>query len=111
MIEFSIKPSKNVKQNLDFEESFLSLLSFNLSQNRPTHPPQVLEVMDSFIEGQPQTLLTYYINESNKTRALSDQERLQFLKKNILQNKRAIEGNDNFTRSIEKSFNELINSL
>ena len=115
MIEFSLKSSNNIMLNDDFEQSVLAKLSIADGHTFSSTTPQILEVIDAFILDQPQTLLTYYINEvnnkMNKNRALQDPEALQFLKKNILQNKRAIEKNNNFTRSIEKSFNDLINSL
>lgn len=114
IIAFRLTVPKQTKLLDHFTRDLIGGMHFNQAYSDKMKTPQLLEALEAFENGNTTTLLTYYIYEAKK---VSDKmaihprkntpEWRNFLKKNILQTKLAITGNKN----IEKSFDEIMNSL
>lgn len=114
IIEFSLIGPKLSALLDNFTSGVLAGLSFNQTANDKLRTPQILEALEAFEHSDDHTLLTYYINEAKKINNLNNPKWRAFLKKNILQTKQALLEDKmriNSNKNIEKSFNDIINTL
>ncbi len=109
IIEFTLTNPKQTNLLDNLMSGVLAGMYFDQSTSKREGPPQILEVISSFERGNVQTILTYYINEVKKAQTSNNSQWRLFLKKNILQTKQALNGRT--TKNIEKSFDDIINSL
>ena len=109
IIEFSLIVPKQTKLLENLAEGVINGLRFDQSNTDKLKTPQILEVIDAFLRGNNQTVLTYYINEAKKASEINNPQWRSFLKRNTLQTKLALGGVRN--KNIEKSFDDVINTL
>ena len=115
IIEFSLDIPKQPNLRENFVSSVLAPMRFNQPslKKAPTNP-QVFEILDAFERSEYQTILTYYINEAKKAQESNNPKWQFFLKKNLIETKIAlfVEGTHlGLTKSIENSFDDIINKL
>jgi hypothetical protein len=92
----------------------LTPLRFDQSSHNGLKDPEILEALDAFERSNYQTLLTYYIKEAKKAQEKQNPEWQAFIKNNLKQTKGALfeDGTrKGLTRNIEKSFDDIINTL
>lgn len=115
IIEFSLSMPQETKLLDDFINSVITPQRFDqTSSKNAATDPQILEVLEAFERSDYQTILTYYIKEAKKAKELKNSDWPVFLKKNIEQTARALFLDSNrigLTKNIEKTFDDIINSL
>lgn len=114
ILEFSLVVPQQTKLLEHLVNSILAPLRFDQSSNNGLKDPQILEVLEAFERSNYQTLLTYYINEAKKAQELQNPEWQALIRKNLEQTKRALfedETRTGLTKNIEKSFDDIINTL
>lgn len=118
IIEFSLVTPKQPMLLEHLSRSLLAPMRFDQSTEARAlsgpKDPQVLEVFDAFERSNYQTLLTYYINEAKKAQQSNNPDWQAFVKKNLLQTKRALfqdNTRSGLTKIIEKSFDDISSTL
>lgn len=110
IIEFKITPANEAKLIDTFCNEILNGLRFNQATSfNKLKNPQILEIMEAFLREDYQTILTYYIIEAKKALEINNPSWRTFLRNNALKTKLVLSGS--FTKNIEKSFDDIINSL
>jgi len=114
IIEFSITSPRQSPLEDIFVDEILDKLSFDNQIHHAMREPGLFEVFEAFERSHLETLLTYYTQEAKRALESNDPNFKTFLLKNLEQTKRTLqleESKNGMTRNIEKSFNEIINSI
>ncbi|MDO9182106.1 MAG: FHA domain-containing protein [Bacteriovorax sp.] len=114
ILEFSLNSAAKNDLAMIFTQDVLGALQYDQSNKIDLDNPQVLEVVDAFINSNYRTILTYYINEAKKVKDLNNPKWQAFLLKNLVQTKEVLLADKSrigMNKNIEKSLDNIINSL
>jgi hypothetical protein len=97
-----------------FVDEILDKLTFNYQIHPSMREPGLFESFEAFERSHIETLLTYYSLEAKRALESNDPNFKVFLVKNLDQTKKTLQlevSRNGMTRNIEKSFDEIINSI
>ena len=114
IIEFSMTSPRQSPLEDIFVDEILDKLNFNYQIHHSMREPGLFETFEAFERSHFETLLTYYSLEAKRALESNDPNFKAFLAKNLEQTKKTLQSDvskNGLTRNIEKSFNEIINSI
>ena len=114
IIEYSLTGPKKFNLFESFTSEVLSGFTYGSESKIEQNNPQVLEVLDAFLNKDYSTILTYYINEAKKVQAVNNLAWSAFFIRNMKQSKQALISDKNkigINKNIEKSFDEIIDTF
>jgi hypothetical protein len=114
IIEYSLTGPKKSNLFESFTSEVLSGFTYGSESKMDQNNPQVLEVLDAFLNKDYSTILTYYINEAKKVQAVNNLAWSAFFIRNMKQSKQALISDKKkigINKNIEKSFDEIIDTF
>jgi hypothetical protein len=114
IIEFSMTSPRQSPLEDIFVDEILDKLTFNYQIHPSMREPGLFESFEAFERSHIETLLTYYSLEAKRALESNDPNFKVFLVKNLDQTKKTLQlevSRNGMTRNIEKSFDEIINSI